>query len=354
VIVISRQLNYLQSRDLGFNQAQKLILPIKDDQVGQHLDALRNELTKLKDITGVSGCSYYPSKSVLNDFLGYAAGGNVNTGKMIKVNRADENFFGVMGIPIIAGRNLRASDSGAQVVVNRKMLEALDIEVSKAVGAKIYSEYDGGKQEYDIVGVINDYNFSSLKEEIQPLAIFYSRSPSYVIIQAATNDYKGLLADIAKAWKNAVPNAPFEYSFLDEDIQKQYAEENTLKKISNSFTLLAILISCLGLFGLAMFTAQQRIKEIGVRKVLGASVTGIVSMLSKDFLKLVLISILIASPIAWWAMTKWLEDFAYKETISWWVFALAGVLALLVALVTISFQAIRAAVANPVKSLRSE
>ena len=136
-----------------------------------------------------------------------------------------------------------------------------------------------------------------------------------------------------------MPTAPFEYSFLDEDVKKQYAEESTLKKISNSFTVLAILISCLGLFGLAMFTAQQRVKEIGIRKVLGASVTGMVSMLSKDFLKLVFIAIVIASPIAWWMMNKWLQDFAYKTNIGWWIFVLAGCIALLIALITVSLQA---------------
>jgi len=193
-----------------------------------------------------------------------------------------------------------------------------------------------------------------LKEEVQPLMTFYNGQPNYMIVATTSDNYKSLLSDIAAMWKKTIAGTPFEYSFLDEEIQEQYAEEATLRKISNSFTILAILISCLGLFGLAMFTAQQRIKEIGVRKVLGASVTGIVSMLSKDFLKLVFISILVASPIAWWAMNKWLQDFAYKINISFWVFVLAGTVALLIALITICFQAIKAAIANPVKSLRTE
>jgi putative ABC transport system permease protein len=178
--------------------------------------------------------------------------------------------------------------------------------------------------DYEIVGVTKDYNYSSLKEEVQPLMTFYNGQPNYMIVATTSNNYKSLLSDIRDIWKKTIAGTPFEYSFLDEEIQKQYTEEATLRKISNSFTILAILISCLGLFGLAMFTAQQRIKEIGVRKVLGASVTGIVSMLSKDFLKLVFISILVASPIAWWAMNKWLQDFAYKINISFWVFVLAG------------------------------
>ena len=230
----------------------------------------------------------------------------------------------------------------------------LNIQKEKAIGARLYSEFEGSKNEYEIVGVTNDYNFNSLREDIFPMITFYNRRPAYMIIEAKTEDYKSLLSDLGSVWKKTISQAPFEYSFLDEDIQKQYTEENILQKISNSFTLLAILISCLGLFGLAMFTAQQRIKEIGVRKVLGASVAGIATMLSKDFLKLVFISILIASPVAWWAINKWLQDFAYKTSISWWVFALAGITALVIALITVSFQAIKAAISNPVKSLRTE
>jgi putative ABC transport system permease protein len=230
----------------------------------------------------------------------------------------------------------------------------LNIKKDEAVGTRLFFDFEGNHNEFEVVGVTSDYNYGSLKDEIQPMLSFYSNRLNYMIIEAKTANYKNLLSDIGAVWKKTVSGIPFEYSFLDEEIQQQYTEEATLRKISNSFTLLAILISCLGLFGLAMFTAQQRVKEIGVRKVLGASVGGIVSMLSKDFVKLVFVSILVASPIAWWAMHKWLEDFVYKIDISWWVFVVAGAVALLIALITVSFQAIKAAVANPVKSLRTE
>ena len=230
----------------------------------------------------------------------------------------------------------------------------LGIDKDKAPGTHLYFDFEGNHMDYEIVGVTKDYNYSSLKEQVQPLMVFYTSQPSNMIVATTGDNYQSLLSDIGVIWKKIIAGTPFEYSFLDEEIQRQYKEEATLRKISDSFTILAILISCLGLFGLAMFTAQQRIKEIGVRKVLGASVTGIVSMLSKDFLKLVFISIFVATPIAWWAMNKWLQDFAYKINISLWVFVLAGTVALLIALITISFQAIRAAIANPVKSLRTE
>jgi putative ABC transport system permease protein len=259
-----------------------------------------------------------------------------------------------MGIRILAGRNLGPADTANQTLVNEATLKMLNIEKSKAVGTRLLRDIEGQHYEYEIVGVFNDYNFNSLREDIHGLIVFYNQYPSYLIVEAKSDNYQSLIATMGSIWKKNVSGVPFEYSFLDADLQKQYTEENILKKISSSFTLLAILISCLGLFGLAMFTAQQRIKEIGVRKVLGASVTGIVSMLSKDFLKLVFISIVIASPIAWWLMDQWLQDFAYKIDLSWWIFVLAGFVALLIAAITVSFQAIKAAIVNPVKSLRTE
>jgi putative ABC transport system permease protein len=354
VIVISRQLNYMQSIDLGFDQKQKLIIPFQNEESRQNFTAFTNELKKLKDVTGVTGCVYYPSLAVLSDVAVYKSGQNMKSAKLLKVNSINEDFFKVMDIPLLAGRQLKTSDTSRQVIVNEKAVKVLGIDKGTAPGTHLYFDFEGNHMDYEIVGVTKDYNYSSLKEEVQPLMTFYNGQPNYMIVATTSDNYKSLLSDVAAIWKKTIAGAPFEYSFLDEEIQKQYTEEATLRKISNSFTLLAILISCLGLFGLAMFTAQQRIKEIGVRKVLGASVAGIVSMLSKDFLKLVFISILVASPIAWWAMNKWLQDFAYKINISFWVFVLAGTIALMIAMITICFQAIKAAIANPVKSLRTE
>ena len=163
-----------------------------------------------------------------------------------------------------------------------------------------------------------------------------------------------MLGKVETIWRKDLPGTPFEYAFLDEEVQKQYETEITMARIINSFTLIAILISCLGLFGLAAFSAEQRKKEISIRKVLGASVTGVIKLLSTDFLKLVGVAIVIATPIAWWAMNKWLQNFAYKVDVSWWMFAVAGLVAIFIALFTVSFQAIKAAIANPVKSLRTE
>ena len=354
VIIISRQLNYMQSKDLGFNQKQKVIIPFQNQQARQNFSAFTNELKKLKGVNGITGCGFYPSQAVLSDMGVYKKGQDMKSAKLVKMNPIQEDFFKVMNIPLTAGRQLKQTDTSAQIIVNEKSLAVLGIKKEEAPGTHLYFDFENFHQDMEIVGVVRDYNYNSLKQEVQPLLAYYTSTPTYMIVETASPDYRNLLSDIGGIWKKTVPGVPFEYSFLDEEIQKQYTEETTLRKISNSFTFLAILISCLGLFGLTMFTAQQRVKEIGVRKVLGASVTRIVSMLSKDFLKLVFIAILIASPLAWWAMNKWLQDFAYKIKISWWVFVFAGAIALLIALITISFQAVKAAVANPVKSLRTE
>jgi putative ABC transport system permease protein len=354
VLVISGQLRFMQNMDMGFNKELKIIIPLQNQDSRNQFTNLRNELGALKDINGVAGCNAYPSRLVLSDFIVYTKGHDMSSGKVAKANNADENFFNVMGLKILQGRNLRPSDTSGQVVANELLLKQLDIPKDEAIGAKLYAEVGDRKPEFEIVGVCNDYIFNSMKSEMQPLITFYTSRPNYIVAGTTTTDYRGLLSQVGTAWKKALPGVPFEYSFLDKDLEKQYRQEATLRKISNSFTLLAIIISCLGLFGLAMFTAQQRIKEIGVRKVLGASVTGIITMLSKDFLKLVLLSIIIASPIAWWAMNKWLSEFTYKLPLSWWTFVLAGAMAIIIAFITVSFQAIKAAIANPVRSLRSE
>jgi len=222
----------------------------------------------------------------------------------------------------------------------------------------LYTEYKPEPlYSMQVVGVMKDFNYSSLHNEVKPLELDYegrSMRLSKMTVSVNSNNYKSLLAKLEAAWHKNLPGVPFEYQFLDEVMQKQYESEETLGNIINSFTLMAILISSLGLFGLASFSAEQRSKEIGIRKVLGASVSGIVQLLSKDFVKLVLLSFIIGTPIAWWAMNKWLSAFAYRTPISWWMFALAGLIAVCIAIITVSFQAIRAAVANPTKSLKTE
>lgn len=205
-----------------------------------------------------------------------------------------------------------------------------------------------------ILGVVEDFNFQSLKEKIAPLIFFTRSNKNILYVRTTARDAQQAIASVEKQYKKYAADSPFGYHFLDKDFEAQYNTDQRTGTLFNVFAGIAIFISCLGLFGLATFTAQVKTKEIGIRKVLGASVAGIVKLLSKDFLKLIFVAIIIATPIAWWAINKWLEGFAYRINISWWVFVIAGILALLIALITISVKAIKAALANPVDSLRTE
>src|SRR5450432_1812588 len=255
-----------------------------------------------------------------------------------------------MGMKIVAGRNFSPdipTDSQG-VVINQTLANKLNLK------DPINKKISNGPGNFKVIGVVQDFNFESMHDNIGGLVMFLGSSPSIVSVKLKTADMKSLVPAITAAWKKFSPSQPIRYTFMDERFKNMYDDVQRTGSIFTSFALLAIVIACLGLFALSAFMAEQRNKEIGIRKVLGASVSGITTMLSKDFVKLVAIAIVIATPIAWWAMTKWLQDFVYRITISWWMIAIAGLIAVVIALITVSFQAIKAAVANPVKSLRSE
>nr|HQU59486.1 FtsX-like permease family protein [Saprospiraceae bacterium] len=259
-------------------------------------------------------------------------------------------------IPLLAGRNFTPADTTLQLIVNEQALKTLEIPLDEAVGKQVYSEWEGERFGFEIIGVMKDYHFRPLNRELSPLTLRYDQPDRLqnLIISTKTADYAALLPKLEQAWAQLVPGIPFEHSFLDENLQRQYESEANLANIIKAFTLIAILISCLGLFGLSAFTAEQRTREIGIRKVLGASVENLAGMLAKDFLQLTILAVVVALPLAWYAMNKWLTDFAYHTSIEWWMFALAGAIALAVAFLTVSFQSLKAALANPMESLRSE
>lgn len=211
-----------------------------------------------------------------------------------------------------------------------------------------------GRKAYTVVGVVKDFNYTSAKQKVAPLMLLPVHRHGAIILKIKTADISGLLSDIRKQWTDYKANGPFSYYFVDEQFASLYSAEQRTGHIFTSFAVIAVIIAGLGLFGLAAFVIKQRVKEIGIRKVLGASSGNITVMLSAEFLKLVLIAILISFPLTWFAMSKWLQDFAYRVNIQWWVFIMAGIMALLIAIITISFQSIKAALANPAKSLRSE
>jgi len=269
----------------------------------------------------------------------------------------DQYFVEANGIELISGRNFHLHDEG-KVLINETLMKRLELNPETAPGTRLYTQYEPDPETFvEVAGVMKDFNYNSLREEVRPLMFEYNpedRSISYLTVATNSNNYQSLLQKISETWGKEFPEVPFEYAFMDNEVQKQYEAEITLSRIINSFALIAILISSLGLFGLVTFSAERRNKEISIRKVLGSSVPGIVQLLLNDLLKLILIAFVLAAPVAAWAMNEWLENFAYRINMEWWVFVVAGLIAFLIALASVSFQAIKAAFANPVKSLRTE
>ncbi len=358
-IVVYRQLNYIQTKKIGFNKDQVLVIK-GTGALRNNTDAFKNELAKMPGVKATSFAGYLPvSGSARNDnSYSKEAVMDSKNGLNMQTWIMDYDYLNLMGMELLAGRNF-SKDFGADssaLIINEATAKFLGYE--NPVGKKLYTyfqdQFSTRLISYDIIGVVKNFHFESLKQNIGPLCFRLGKADWVTAAKVNTADMNNLLSSVEKKWKSMAPGMPFNYQFLDESFDNMYRVEQRTGKMGLTLAIIAILIACLGLFGLATYTAEQRIKEIGIRKVLGATVTNLVSMLSKDFLKLVLIASVIAFPFAWWAMNKWLEDFAYRINIGWWIFLVAGSIAFLIALVTISSQAIKAALANPVKNLRTE
>lgn len=357
--VIQEQMSYLRNKSLGFTQDQQIAVPFRSKEARDIYTAYRNEVLQSNQVVGASGTDFYPGIVNASDWILRRPDQSINQAVDVRTNRVDFEYLQTMGFQLVKGRLFSRQfpgDTTDRMVVNEALLRDFQIPVEKAIGQKLSFDWNNTTTDFEIVGVVKDFHFENLHQNIQPFAFFLNNRPNfnYIIVHVNTADMQNVLGFLEKKWKALRPDEPFEFTFLNEDFQKNYEAETRTSSIVSYFTVISILISCLGLFGLAAFAGQQRTKEIGVRKVLGASTANIVLLLSKDFLKLVIIAILIASPIAWYAMNRWLENFAYKIDIPWWVFVISGVLAVLIAFVTVSFQSIKAALMNPVKSLRTE
>jgi len=356
-IVIYTQLNYIRSKDIGFNRRQVLVIN-STDALRDHAATFKNELLQISGVENATLSGYLPvNYNRSNDALFTTPALDQKTAMSSQMWGIDENYVPTLGMQMVQGRNFSTqfpTDSTAMIIneAAAKFLSTKDI-----LDKKLYRIEDPQTKKLDVfhvIGVVKDFNFSSLRQVVTPLAFILRKQTGNISVRLSTAKVPSIIAQIKTKWKALSPNLPLDYSFMDEQFNKLYATEQQTGRIFITFAVLAILIACLGLFGLVTYAAEQRTKEIGIRKVLGADVSNIVVMISKDFLKLVLIASVIAFPIAWWAMHKWLRDFAYRVSISWWVFAFAAAMAIIIALLTISFQAIKAAVANPVKSLRTE
>lgn len=355
-IIVYTQMSHLLDKDMGFDKEHMLVIDYNyDGQVNAVSSTLENELEAKPDILSVAF-----SRSVPGSFFPNAETGiEGSEGEMIyevqPIFQVGLDFIDHYDLELVAGRSYSRdypSDSTAALVVN----EAAARQYGYANPADIIGKkFDQWGRAGEVIGVVKDFNYISLHRAVEPLTLpFEAYASRYMSLKVKGEDLPQTIAEVEQVWKQLAPHRPFIYSFLDEDFNKQYESDFRFRQIFTTFSVLAILIACLGLLGLATYTAEQRTKEIGIRKVLGANVGNIVGLLSKDFIKLVLIAIVLATPVAWFAMNKWLEGFAYQVSIHWWVFLISGLLAVIVALITISFQSVKAAMMNPVKSLKSE
>lgn len=358
-IIINNQMKFMRNEDLGFEKDRQVVIPLRSNNAKSIYASLKNELGNNPLIHSVGASLYYPGIFNPSDMPFYREGKSMENAKRTFVNWVDEGFLQTLGFQPVAGRLFSKdfpADTSFRVIMNEEAIRQLEFDNTNSVnGKRVKVDWRGETYTFDVIGIVKDFHFKKLTEPIEPYVFQLNNQQNFnYMIAHVAGDMGKTVRAIEASWRKLNPNEPFEYSFLDEDFQKNYDADNRLSAIVRYFTIIAILISCLGLFGLATFSAEQRTKEIGIRKVLGAGVGSIAGLLSKDFLKLVLVAIFIASPIAWWVMHQWLKDFAYRVNIGWTVFAITSGIALCIAMVPISFQAIKAAVANPVKSLRSE
>jgi putative ABC transport system permease protein len=351
-IVVYRQLQFMRHTELGFNQQQIITVPLREPSVQQSANALKNRLLENPMINRISLSNGSVGDGLNNktSYSFYSKG--IEKTVSTEYFGVDDDFLDVLQIKLKDGRNFSRNldgDSADAVLVNEAMIKRLGWK-DRTAGL---IEVDTKKVE--ITGVISDFHLRSLHNQIEPLVLILKKHDSdHMLIKVAGKNIPSALDYVRKTFEQVNPGHPFEYAFLDQTFALQYRSDERKGVLFLSFSGIAIIIACMGLFGLATFTAQQRTKEIGIRKVLGASVASVVALLSTDFLKLVLIAIVIASPVGWYVMHNWLLGFAYKIEIDWWIFALAGLVSMVIALFTVSFQSVKAALMNPVKSLRAD
>ncbi|MCX6236202.1 MAG: ABC transporter permease [Bacteroidia bacterium] len=349
--IIQNQLGYIMNKKLGFDKEQVLILN-GTNTLGNNLKPFKERLLELSSVKSVSVSDFLPVNGTKRNNNPWWNEGRTKEDKSIagQIWEVDYDYIKTMGMKVVEGRDFStdmATDNRA-IIINQMMKKQLGLE--NPVGKTITNSF----QKWTVIGVVENFHFESLRSEIKPLALFAGNSNSIVSIRASSSNISSLIASVNKIWNEFSPNQEIRYSFLDQQFARMYQDVARMERVFISFSLMAIVVACLGLFGLITFATQQKRKEIGVRKVNGARISEIVVLLNKEIIKWVSISFVIATPTSWYAMHKWLENFAYKTELSWWIFALAGLLALGIALMTVSWQSWKAATRNPVEALRYE
>ncbi|QQL51327.1 ABC transporter permease [Mucilaginibacter ginkgonis] len=356
-LVIYNQLKFIQQKDLGYSRNQVMVVK-NADALGTQAQIFKQEVKLLKGVTSASLTGFTPTSGWRNSNSVFKSP-VLNTANALNTQmwEVDAEYLKTMGIKLLKGRDFSdqmLTDSTA-LIINQQA--AKNLGFTHPVDKMLYLPQNNQgtvMKEYHVVGVMKDFNFNSLRQNVSPVIITMGRNRGALNIRFNTANTTALVAQVENKWKAINPNKAFEYSFMDQDFDGMYRAEQRIGKIFISFTSLAIIIACLGLFGLAAYAAEQRNKEIGIRKVLGAGLSSIVRMLTADFIKLVLVALVIAAPLAWFAMQQWLQGFAYRQNIQWWTIIAAGAGAILIAFATISFQSVKAALINPVKSLKAE
>ncbi|HET9278022.1 MAG TPA: FtsX-like permease family protein [Flavitalea sp.] len=360
-IIIVQQLSFIKNKDLGYNKEQLVVLPL-DNKMRPGYDDLKKRLLNQQGVQSVGAAYEEPTDIGWGDGIIIGTASNQSNELSVNAIPVDEDFIKTMGMKIIAGSDYTQTDIQQfdttdndrnlkyTFILNETAVKTIGWKPEEAIGKILAKGREG-----TVKGVVKDFHFKSMHEPISPLVIFLDkRSTQKIFIKIDGKNVESTLQRLEKIWKESVSHRPFEYHFLDEDYEALYETEQRTAAIFTSFSTLAIVLACLGLFALTAYSVVQRTKEIGIRKILGATIGNIVSLLSKEFVLLVLLAILIATPLAWLAANKWLQDFTYRIDLKWWVFVLAGMITVLIALLTVSFQAIKAALTNPVKNLRTE
>ncbi|UOY09043.1 ABC transporter permease [Muricauda sp. SCSIO 64092] len=357
-MVVYQQLNFIQNKDLGFSKDQVLI--VNDVyMIGDQSTSFKEEVGKLGFVKNVTLSSYFPTPSSRSDNVFMPMDGVTDQENAVSMQTwgVDHDYISTLGLEVIAGRDFdrRFKNDSTSIIVNESAVAVIGVSPEEAVGMQ-YTP-DVGQENpkfFKIIGVVKDFHFSPFRNEIESLSMHLGRFSNAMAVKLEQGSFSTAISSIERIWNDLAPGQPFDYYFMEDSFNNTYQSEQRLGRIFIIFTVLSIIIACLGLFGLATFNAEKRTKEIGVRKVMGAGVGQIVYRLTMDFLKLVGVAILVSIPLGWYVMGKWLEDFSYRIEIGWWVFILAALLALIISIVTVSYQSIKAAIVNPVKSLRTE
>ena len=353
MLIIRQQLDYIKNKDLGFNKDEQIVLSFHRWKEKRCANYFSMAMLQIPEVSSASLSSNYPGAQDFQTSGVYMNGSNPAGAIGVRSLTSDEHFLTTMGIRLLSGHDFHVDDT-LSVIINETLMRQLNLDYSSAVGSGIFTT---DRDSFRIVGVMKDFNYQSLHETVAPLMIRYSNQPTSInnlILTVHAISYSSLLAKLDTIWRRRVWVAPFTPRYLSDEVQLLYSTEIVLSRIINCFTIIAILISCMGLFGLAAFDAEQRTKEIGIRKVMGASVSGIIGLLSGSFFRLIGLAVLIATPISWWIMSSWLGYFAYRISVGWWVFGVAGGSTIIVAMTVVAYQARKAAVVNPVKSLRAD